>query len=123
MVKEKKREFRGEKRRRCKTEREKSEWGASETIQTQSAQTDLWATKDFKAAQFLAVERIWPGLIKEKHFDFTWQEKPSPSPAFQKGEVHEACPITKSMWPEMERKERERAGQRYRAGEGQRKGH
>lgn len=50
---------------------------------------------------------FWPGLIKEKHFDFTWQEKPIPSPALQKGEVHEACPITKSMWPEMERKERE----------------
>lgn len=66
MVKEKKREFRGEKRRRCKTEREKSEWGASETIQTQSAQTDLWAIKHFKAAQFLAVKRILVRLNKRE---------------------------------------------------------
>lgn len=53
------------------------------------------------------------GLIKEKHFDLTWQKKTFP--LHQKGEDHEACPITKSMWPEMER--RVKAGQGYRVGE------
>lgn len=44
----------------------KSEWGAAETIQTLSAQIDLWAIKDFKAAQFLAVERISAQLNKRE---------------------------------------------------------
>lgn len=33
---------------------------------TVSAQTDLWAIKDFKAAQFLAVERISAWLNKRE---------------------------------------------------------
>lgn len=92
----------GAKRRERKTEQ-----GAGESRTNTECTNRSYAIKDFKATEFLAVERILAGLIKEKHFDFTWQEKPILSPSLhQKGEEHEAWPITKSMWPKMERRAR-----------------